>query len=180
METRKRDVPAGNLILERTRFSEKLMVWAGVSKNGKTEILFIEPKTKVNKEFYVSLLHKVKPQFDRLYPDKSYVFQQDGATSHTAKYTIGWMEKNLKEFWKPNEWPPNSPDLNPLDYYVWNALQELVYQTEIKSIDHLKRRIKWAWSKLDQQKINDKINEFEMRLKLVVQADGGHIETKLL
>ena len=79
------------------------------------------------------------------------------------------------------DWPPNSPDLNPLDYYVWKVLQEIFYQVSLKDLDHLKRRINaWAWSKLDQQKINRAIDEFEERLRLVYKANGGHIETSLL
>ena len=27
-------------------------------------------------------------------------------------------------FVKKDEWPPNSPDLNPLDYHVWGAMLE--------------------------------------------------------
>lgn len=46
---RKCDVPVENLTFERSRFSKKLMVWAGVCKNGKTDIQFVEPGTKVNK-----------------------------------------------------------------------------------------------------------------------------------
>ena len=142
--------------------------------------MFINPNTKVNKQFYVSILKKAKSDFSKLYPDNDYVFQQDGATSHTAKYTVDWMKENFPKFWKPDEWPPNSPDLNPLDYYVWKALQQLVYQVEIKGLAHLKRRIRWAWKRLSQEKINHSIDEFRKRLQLVVNANGGHIETKLL
>ena len=28
---------------------------------------------------------------------------------------------------EPENWLPNSPDLNPVDYSVWKALQQLVY-----------------------------------------------------
>jgi len=44
-------------------------------------------------------------------------------------------------------WPPNSPDLNPVDYTVWSVLQERVYRTKISDVDELKRRIiisEWA------------------------------------
>ena len=30
-------------------------------------------------------------------------------------------------FIEPDMWPPNSPDLNPVDYAIWGALQERVY-----------------------------------------------------
>jgi len=38
-------------------------------------------------------------------------------------------------------WPPNSPDLNAVDYTVWSVLQEQVYRAKISDVDELKRRI---------------------------------------
>ncbi|QQP53360.1 Putative transposable element, partial [Caligus rogercresseyi] len=48
----------------------------------------------------------------------SYVFQQDGAPAHTCKAVQDWMETNMK-FWPKTMWPPQSPDLNPLDFSFW-------------------------------------------------------------
>jgi len=31
------------------------------------------------------------------------------------------------EFIEPENWPPNSPDLIPIDYSIWGAEQQLVY-----------------------------------------------------
>jgi len=37
-------------------------------------------------------------------------------------------------------WPPNSPDLNPVDYAVWGALQQMVYRRRrFTSIEQLRR-----------------------------------------
>jgi len=33
-------------------------------------------------------------------------------------------------FIEPDMWTPNSPDLNPVDYAVWGALQQMVYQRQ--------------------------------------------------
>jgi len=37
----------------------------------------------------------------------------------------------------PTLWPPNSPDLNAVDYTVWRVLQERVYRTKISDVDEL-------------------------------------------
>ncbi|QQP51700.1 Uncharacterized protein FKW44_013136 [Caligus rogercresseyi] len=29
-----------------------------------------------------------------------------------------WLKKNVPNFWDFSTWPPNSPDLNPCDYYM--------------------------------------------------------------
>jgi len=48
-------------------------------------------------------------------------------------------------------WPPNSPDLNPVDYAVWRALQEMVYlRKTFTSVQELKRAIVTAWQQLSQ------------------------------
>src|SRR6218665_98812 len=40
-------------------------------------------------------------------------------------------------------WPPNSPDLNPVDYAVWGALQQMVYRRRsFTTVDQLKETIK--------------------------------------
>jgi len=46
-------------------------------------------------------------------------------------------------------WPPNSPDLNPVDYCVWSILQEKVYGTPFANIDELKCKLLREWAKLD-------------------------------
>ena len=45
-------------------------------------------------------------------------------------------------------WPPNSPDLNTIDYTVCSVLQKRVYHTKISDVDELKRRIIREWAAL--------------------------------
>ena len=39
---------------------------------------------------------------------------QDGAPSQSAKITQEWCRTHLSSFWAKEEWPGNSPDLNPI------------------------------------------------------------------
>ena len=47
------------------------------------------------------------------------LFQQDGAPAHRSRHTVAYLCSNVPEFFEPENWPPNSPDLNPVDYAVW-------------------------------------------------------------
>jgi len=68
-----------------------------------------------------------------------FVFQQDTAPSHRAKDTVALLDQETPDFIPPALWPPNSPDLNPVDYtYVWSVLQERVYRNKISDVDELK------------------------------------------
>ncbi|KAJ4448366.1 hypothetical protein ANN_10382, partial [Periplaneta americana] len=41
----------------------------------------------------------------------------------------------------PNAWPPRSPDLNPLDFYLWGHLKSLVYSSPVPDLESLRNRI---------------------------------------
>jgi len=53
-----------------------------------------------------------------------FISQQNGAP-HTARLTQTWIAANCPQFISKDEWPPNSQDLNPLDYHVWGAMLDL-------------------------------------------------------
>jgi len=65
---------------------------------------------------------------------------------------------NCSELIGKDEWPPNSPDLNPLDYHVWGAMFERYksFSTQPENIDELKKVLQLIWDqlpciRLDQQ-----------------------------
>ena len=40
------------------------------------------------------------------------------APAHRARETVELLKKETPDFIPPNLWPPNSPDLNPVDYKI--------------------------------------------------------------
>jgi len=95
----------------------------------------------------------------------------------TARDTLRYLQRNSVVFIKPDMWPPNSPDLNSVDYTVWGTLQQLVYKhRSLTSIAELKQAIVNAWQQLSQGFIDKSVNEWRRRLEGVVQQNGGHIE----
>jgi len=46
----------------------------------------------------------------------TFVFQQDNAPSHRAKDIIKQLHQETPDFIGPDLWPPNSTDLNLVDY----------------------------------------------------------------
>ena len=105
------------------------MVSVGVSQMGKTSVVFVEPGTKVNSEYYCEhvLRQDMLPVIQATCARHNWTLQQDRAPSHTAKNTINFLRQEKVIFIKPDMWPPNSPDLNPVDYAIWGALQKKVY-----------------------------------------------------
>ena len=73
-------------------------------------------------------------------------------------------------------WPPNSPDLNPVGYGIWESLSEKVYRHKIRDINHLRDVLVQAWHDFPQNDINTIINQFRKRLRMVKEVEGKHIE----
>jgi len=43
-------------------------------------------------------------------------------------HSVAILQKNVPDFIEPSNWPSNSPDQNPVDYSIWDALRLLVYR----------------------------------------------------
>jgi len=96
-----------------------------------------------------------------------WTLQQDGAPSHTAKNTINYLKRENVSFIESQLWPPNSPDLNPVDYAVWDALQQQIYHNrKYTAVVQLKQAIVEEWNKLSQRFIDRSIDEWRHRLTL--------------
>ena len=80
-------------------------------------------------------------------------------------------------FIEPHMWPPNSPDLNPIDCAVWGALQQMIYQRRrFTTINQLKQAIVTEWDKLLQRFVDRAIGQWRRRLEWVVPQQGEQIE----
>ena len=75
-----------------------------------------------------------------------------------------YLPRENVTFIEPHMWPPNSPDLNPVDCTVWGALQQLSTST-IKTINQLKQAIVTEWNKLLQRFIDRAIGQWRRRLE---------------
>ena len=60
---------------------------------------------------------------------KPWVWQQDSAPAHKSKETQAWLQKECYNFVPFSHWPPSSPDLNPLDYFVWSYVDNITNMT---------------------------------------------------
>jgi len=107
----------------------------------------------------------------------SWTVQQDGALSYIARNTLTYPRRENVTFIEHDMWPPNSPNLNPVDCTVWGALQQMVYQRRrFTTINQLKQAIVIEWSKLSQPFIDHAIGQWRRRLECVIQQQGGHIK----
>ena len=73
-----------------------------------------------------------------------YLFQRTGpsCTCHRRVFAPGYTWFHFS--WPI--WPPNSPNLNPVDYRIWGCLQDCVYQKRTRDNNELKQRLIDVWA----------------------------------
>jgi len=108
-------------------------------------------------------------------------FQQDGCPVHSSTIVKQFLNENFGANWigrnGPIKWPPRSPDLTPLDYYVWGRAKELVYNEQIRNCDQLKQKIDQAFQTIKEEiSIRVTKSEIRMRYSKCIDMQGSHFE----
>jgi transposase len=105
------------------------------------------------------------------------IFQQDNAPIHTAHALREWLESH--GIWTM-DWPPYSPDLNPIKH-MWWALKKIVHKLHPELINIgrseadlklLCKALKEAWRKIPNSLIKKLILSMPRRLAVVRKARG--------
>jgi len=180
----KRDIPPERLLfpVSNLNFEKKLMAFCAISMRGKVCIHIFEEGENEDGEIYRQLLvDKVLPACLEVYPDGDFIFQQDGASPHTAKETQGLL-KDLShrfgiKFISSAEWPPYSPDVNACDYRLWaHAVQEVYAKGSPSSLSELREKIMRWWDGLSNELVRKWMMELRPRMERVVNEGGMQIE----
>lgn len=174
------------LFHERPLHGEYVTVWVAMSEIGTIGPYFFEDSdghtASVNSDRYLKLLSgKFLPALLRKGVNlEDAWFQQDGATPHTATKIVEWLEENFKgrylSYRTERIWPPHSPDLNPLDFFLWGYLKDHVYTEKPTTLHELKLGIKKSMRSIHSETYPAVIQNFRERLSLVQEQKGGHLE----
>ncbi|KAG2193206.1 hypothetical protein INT46_007610 [Mucor plumbeus] len=130
----------------------------------------------VNREVYIDILQTSLLDTLGYYglDKKSFRFQQDNATPHTFVPTKQWFQRQRFSPKSILDWPPQSPDLNPIEH-VWNQLKRRLnaYPARATTIAELEARIHQEWYKFTKEDCLKYIDSMPDRIKAVIRSKGG-------
>ena len=106
---------------------------------------------------------------------RSYLTMSVGYFNRTRLQLIRPKGQNI-DFLTKEEWPPYSPDLNPLDYSVWGNLENRACSKPHKNLESLQATLKEEWLKIPQEELRNAVLRFRDRVRRVVKEKGGYIE----
>ena len=67
----------------------------------------------------------------------------------------------------PTPWPPRSPDITPVDFFLWGYVKEKVFLTAVPDITNLKARIKDAFATITEDMLENTWREIDYRLDVL-------------
>lgn len=171
--------PLSDKIVAHSQHPQSIMVWAGICASGKTPLVFVDPGVKINKNYYLQeiLQGALEPWARAHFGNRDWIFQQDSAPAHKAREVQGWCQAHLPGFISAQEWPPYSPDLNPMDYSVWAILEARACAKSHKNLESLRQSLLREWAKIPVQELRRICENFSKRLRLCIKAKGGHFES---
>ena len=114
---------------ELERDSSKLNVWCGIMHNKIIDpFFFAEKSTKA--QIYLDVLTEYV-----LFKLEQYqlqvIFQQKGATPHWSLEVFPFLNETFLDRWigrdGPIQCPPRSPDITPLDFFLWATNSEILF-----------------------------------------------------
>jgi hypothetical protein len=90
---------------------------------------------------------------------------------HNERSPDAWIRRG-----GPIPWPPRSPDLSPLDVFLWGYSKNIVYAEKIRTIQHLQERITSAIENVTRDMIKKTWQQIEFGLDVSRATNGAHIE----
>ncbi len=161
-----------------SKFPAKAMRLGYIGSCG-TAFLLIWIEGTMDGPMYKRILqHKVLPLLDATYGKGNYVWTQDGASCHTSKLVQQHLMNRLgsRGFWSMELGPPNSPNLNPLDFSIWVHIEERACHIPQSNVVELKASIEQEWAAMDRDYIRRVCSAFRSRVEKMVASKGGVIE----
>ena len=110
----------------------------------------------------------------------SKIFQQDGAPPHCGSHVGRVLDATFPDRWigrdGPTAWPPRSPDITPLDFFLCGYVKDKVFSTPVPDITNLKARITDAFAIITEDVLENTWRDIDYRLDVLRATKGAHVE----
>ena len=109
-------------------------------------------------------------------------FMHEGASPHFSRIARQYPNDHFPGKWNerngPVAWPPRSPDLNPIDFYLWGHVKNEVSSTPVTNFDELLEHVIATFDAIRNRRCQlERVRESMMRrLNGCVAANCLHFE----
>lgn len=150
------------------------MVWGCFCYDGVGDLKKIVG-TMRKEDYHRILKYNVIPSGTGLIGE-GFVFQQDNDPKHTSKLCTDYINaKKRAGTLKFMEWPPQSPDANPIEL-LWDELDREVRKLRPTSEKHLWECLNKAWQELKPEALQKLVERMPRVCAAIIKSKGNHID----
>ena len=100
---------------------------------------------------------------------------------HTGVHMfVGFRDATFPNRWigrhGPTPWPPRSPDITPLDFFLWGYVKDKVFSTPVPDVTNLKARVTDAFATITEDVLGNTWREIDYRLDVLDATKAAHVE----
>lgn len=163
--------------------SPKITAWCALSAQGIIGPYWFEENDEtvtITQDRYMTVIRRFIAVLRRRRVLESAWFMQDGATPHTSKATIEFLRLHFNDRIMSRNtnhvWAPYSPDLNPLDFFLWGYVKSNVYKQPSRTIEELKDKVTQFINHIPIDMCQRVISNFRKRVNQCIERRGGHLK----
>ena len=82
-----------------------------------------------------------------------------------------WIGRN-----GPTSWPPRSPDITSLDFFLWGYVKDRVYRTPVRDVETFQSRIIDVFATVNEEMLENTWREIEYRLDILRATNGARVK----
>ena len=159
--------------------------WAGIHAGG---IIgpYLFQKSVTGDRYHKLLEEEIIPRLEELNLIDDYWWMQDGAPPHRVGKVMDLLHDKFnnrvialgfpERFDEGLQWPPYSPDINPMDFSVWGWTKDKVYKNKKHTLETLRDEIHDAFKEITSDKCAKIIQNFVKRIRILIASEGKIFE----
>jgi transposase len=131
----------------------------------------------VNKEFYVAVLKRLREAVrwkrPQLWMNQSWVLHHDNAPAHSLFLVTNFLAKN-KTTVVPQ--PPYSPDLAPVDFFLFPKLKSTLKGRRFDTFDEIQKNLTKDLFAIPKEAYQKAFQNWQKRWEQCVASEGNYFE----
>lgn len=151
-----------------------VMIWGCFGGQSLGDLIKIEGK--LFKEGYKNILQSNAIPSGLRIIGNNFTFQQDNDPKHKAKLCQEYLKKmEKKNIIKIMIWPPQSPDLNPIEL-LWDELDRSVRKSCPNTQNDLWKKLQKEWVKIKPDTLRKLLERMPRLCQMIIEKQGGYID----
>ena len=149
------------------KHDKKINVWGCFTYAGVGDLHLVKGILE-QKQYKQILIHHMLPSAKKLFGNQEFIFQQDKDPKHTANSITQYLSnKQINVL----NWPPQSPDLNPIEN-LWSILDREAKDRNVSNENDLFLCLKKAWENISSKTIQNLISSMPRRCQACIDNNG--------